>query len=64
MTYHIFQDFLLFVNMEDLIGVVRVSALISNVVDSGFESHSDQSKDYEIGIYCFSDKHAAERRTC
>jgi hypothetical protein len=63
MTYHIFQDFLLFVNMEDLIGVVRVSALISNVVDSGFEYHSEQTKNYEIGMYCFSDKNAAVRRT-
>ena len=37
--------------------------LISNVVDNVFESHLDQTKDYEICIDCFSDKHAAVIRT-
>ena len=39
-----------------------VSVLASSVVDHGFENRSDQTKDYEIGIYCFSAKHAALRR--
>ena len=38
---------------------VMVSVLASSVVDRGFESRSGQTKDYEIGICCFSSKHAA-----
>jgi hypothetical protein len=36
--------------------------LASSVVDRGFEPRSDQTKDYKIGICCFSVKHAALRR--
>jgi hypothetical protein len=32
------------------------------VVDRGFEPRSGKTKDYEIGICCFSAKHAALRR--
>jgi outer membrane protease len=39
-----------------------VRVLTSSVVDRGFESPSGQTKDYEIGICCFSTKHAALRR--
>ena len=39
-----------------------VSVLASSVVDRGFESQSGQTKDYKIGICCFSAKHAALRR--
>jgi hypothetical protein len=39
-----------------------VSVLVSSVVDHGFEPLSGQTKDYEIGICCFSTKHAALRR--
>jgi hypothetical protein len=39
-----------------------VSALASSAVDRGLEPRSGQTKDYEIGICCFSDKHAALRR--
>ena len=39
-----------------------VSLLASNVVDSGFEPRSGQVKDYKIGIWCFSAKHAVVRR--
>ena len=42
---------------------VMVSMLASTAVDRGFESRSGQTKDYEIGICCFSTKHAALRRT-
>ena len=38
------------------IGGVMVSMLPSNVVDHGFELLSGQTKDYEIGICCFSTK--------
>jgi hypothetical protein len=38
------------------------SLLASSVVDLVFERpRSDQTKDYEIGICCFSAKHAALR---
>ena len=38
------------------IGDVMVSVLASSVVDCGFEPYSGQTKDYEIGICCFSAK--------
>ena len=41
------------------IGSVMVGVLASNVVDRGFEPRSDQTKNYTIGICCFSVKHAA-----
>ena len=43
------------------IGGVMVSVLASSVVDNGFESRSGQTKDYKIGICCFSAKHAVLR---
>jgi uncharacterized membrane protein YccC len=36
------------------IGGVMISVLTSGVVDRGFEPRSDQTKEYEIGICCFS----------
>ena len=42
-------------------GIV-VSMLTLSVVDRGFEPRSGQTKDYKIGICCFSAKHAALRR--
>jgi hypothetical protein len=39
-----------------------VSVLASSAVDRGLEPRSDQTKDYKIGICCFSAKHAALRR--
>ena len=44
------------------IGGVMVSVLSSSTVDRGFESRSRQTKDYKIGICCFSAKHAALRK--
>ena len=38
-----------------------VSAPPSRTVDRGFEPRSGQTKDYKIGICCFSAKHAALR---
>ena len=39
-----------------------VSVLFSSAVDREFEPQSGQTKDYNIGIFCFSAKHAALRR--
>ena len=36
-----------------------VSFLASSAVDRGFKPRSRQTKDYKIGICCFSAKHAA-----
>ena len=36
-----------------------VSVLASSAVDHEFESRSGQTKDYTIGICCFSTKHVA-----
>ena len=39
-----------------------VSVLASSAVNRGFEPRSGQIKDYEIGICCFSAKHAALKK--
>jgi hypothetical protein len=39
-----------------------VSVLASSAVDDGFKPRSGQTKDYKIGICCFSAKHTALRR--
>jgi hypothetical protein len=44
------------------IGGVMVRVLAPSTVNGGFESRSGQTNDYEIGISCFSAKHAALRR--
>ena len=44
----------LFFIHENRIGDVMVSVLAPSVVDRGFEPRSRQTKDYEIGICCFS----------
>jgi hypothetical protein len=44
------------------IGGVMVSVLTLSAVDRGFKPLSGQTKDYEIGMCCFSAKHAALRR--
>ena len=41
---------------------VMVSVLASSAVVRGFEPRMGQTKDYKIGICCFSAKHAAFRR--
>jgi hypothetical protein len=43
------------------IGGVMVTMFASSAVDFGFEPRSDQTKDYKIGICCFSAKRAALR---
>ena len=49
-------------NYINRIGGVTVSVLTSSAVDRGFEPRSGQTKYYQIGICCFSAKHAALRR--
>ena len=44
------------------IGDVIVSVLALSAVDHEFEPRSVQTKDYKIGICCFSSKHGALRR--
>jgi hypothetical protein len=39
-----------------------VSVLASSAADRGLEDRLGQTKDYKIGICCFSTKHAALRR--
>ena len=50
------------INQKHRIGDVMVSVLASSAVDRGFEPRSGQTKDYTIGICCFSANHAALRR--
>jgi hypothetical protein len=39
-----------------------VSMLALSVVDRGFNPRSDQTKDYKIGICCFSAKHSIKEK--
>jgi hypothetical protein len=39
-----------------------ISVLASSAVDFGFKPRSGQTKDYKIGICCFSAKHAAKEK--
>ena len=50
------------INQKHRIGGVMFSVLASSAVDRGLETRSGQTKDYKIGICCFSAKHAALRR--
>ena len=50
------------INQKHRIGGVMVSVLASSAVDRGFEPRSGQTKDYKIGMCCFSAEHAALRR--
>ena len=43
------------------IGDVMISVLASSMVNCGFEPRSGQTTDYNIGICCFSAKHATLR---
>ena len=49
-------------NQIKRIGGAMVSMHASSAVDRGFEPWSGKTKDYKIGICCFSAKHAALRR--
>jgi hypothetical protein len=47
--------------LQKQIDGVIVSGLALSVVDCEFEPQSSQTKDYKIGLCCFSTKHAALR---
>ena len=49
-------------HLENRIGGVMVSVLALSAVNCGFELQTGQTKDYKIGIWCFSAKHAALMR--
>ena len=62
LSQELIQDYF-FVDLKiNRIGAVMDSVLVSSAVDRGFEPRSCQTKDYAIGICCFSAKHAALRR--
>ena len=46
----------LFFKRLDHLGGIMGSVLASNVIDHRFKSRSEQTKNYEIGICCLSDK--------
>jgi hypothetical protein len=50
-----------FPEIVNRIGSVMVSVVASSVVDGGFKSRLDQTKDYKTGKCCFSAKHAVLR---
>ena len=52
----------MYLHIFNRINGIVVSMLASSAVDSGFDPRSCQTKDYEIGICCFSTKHTAFRR--
>ena len=45
-------------NITNRIGDVMINRLTASAVDSSFEPWLDQTKNYKIGICCFSAKHA------
>jgi hypothetical protein len=48
--------------IKNHIGGLMASVLTSSAVDHGIEPRSGQTKEYKIGICCFSAKHIALRR--
>ena len=62
--YHFHYQYMYLSNYlaTTLVVCVMVSMLTSSAVDRGFEHRLGQTKDYKIGICCFSAKHAALRR--
>ena len=61
-TKYVIIPFLLLLGQANHTGGIMVSVLASSVVDRGFQPRTGQTKDYKIGICCFSAKHAALRR--
>jgi hypothetical protein len=49
-------------NPDKRISGVMVSVLNSSAVDRQFEPRLGQTKDYKVGIYCFSTKHVTLRK--
>jgi hypothetical protein len=52
----------MYINLVNRIGGVLLGVLASSAVDRGFEPRSGQAKNYDVGICCFSAKHAVLRR--
>ena len=50
------------IKIGNRIGSVMVSVLASSTIDCGYELRSCQTKEYKIGICCFSAKNAELRR--
>ena len=48
---------------QNRIDSVMVGMLATSAVGHGFDPQSDQTKNYEIGICCFSAKYTALRST-
>jgi hypothetical protein len=51
-----------FLPQKNRFGGVMVCVLSSSVVDREFEPRSGQTKNYKIGMFCFSAKHAALKK--
>jgi hypothetical protein len=50
------------IKIGNRIGSVMVSVLTSSAINCGYEPRSGQTKEYQIGICCFSAKKASLRR--
>ena len=57
-----FITIFIFLYLGNSIGGVMVRVLTSSAVDRGFEPRLGPTKDYKIGICCFSAGHAVIRR--
>ena len=51
-----------FLPQKNRFGGAMVCVLSSSVVDREFEPRSGQTKNYKIGMFCFSAKHAALKK--
>ena len=47
--------------LSNQVGDIMVSVFAFSVVDRGFKPSSGQTKDYKVGMCCFSTKHAVSR---
>ena len=52
----------MYINLVNRIGGVLLGVLASSAVDRRFEPRYGQAKNYDVGICCFSAKHAVLRR--
>jgi hypothetical protein len=50
------------IKIGNRIGSVMVSVLASSAIYCGYEPRSGQTKEYKIGICCFSSKNSSLRR--
>jgi hypothetical protein len=50
------------IKIGNRIGSVMVSVLASSAIDCGYEPRSGQTKEYTIGMCCFSAKNTSLRR--